>query len=431
MHNLWSCRLILLGCTPVFSSSRQWAAVSPWDSSSILPLCILLQPRTRTIKHSFTWKDNPELLRGCNCMKANENPGHGTLLRAVRLLQAQKSKNVMPERSCCLALAVPASLSTWLFFFEKESPRNCSCAGSHRSWMMQGSLSLSWGIWVEVPLLPQEHKNPLLLPRRLPGPPCCCDGRHGPLLSSPWKQVTCVGRRDLGLKRVCCEQGAPPCCLSWTEKRMVRNNSVVGNGVKALPFLVGWHIAYLQFWRFLHSTLCRNSSQWYRTRMKGCEEKRERRGSCSHWRGRGWEQSMFHQEESVLRQKESSLKAQQSFSSVNIYYGGACLALTRINWGWPIKYCNKDNSHLFYIMRLPICVVNSVITPPKLHAWAVKIISHCLAWGKSCRSLIFKGKIFQIFYHSSCKHKLGNKADTQLCSQCYCFIFPLYSFWRY
>lgn len=144
MHNLWSCRLILLGCTPVFGSSRQWAAVSPWDSGSLSPLCILLQPRTRTTKCRYAWKDDPELLRGCNCMKANENPSHGTQLRAARELQTQKSKNAMPERSCCLALAVPASPSTWLFFFKKKSPRNCSCAGNHQSWMVEGSLPPSW-----------------------------------------------------------------------------------------------------------------------------------------------------------------------------------------------------------------------------------------------------------------------------------------------
>ena len=220
MHNGWSCRLILLGCSPVFSRSRQWAAVSPWDSGSLLPLCILLQPRKHTTKHRDTWKDDPKLLRGCSCIRATENPSHGTQLRSAKKLQAQKSKNAMPEHICCLALAVPAPLSTWLFFFKKESPRNCCCAGNHRSRMVQGSLPPSWSTWAELPPLPREHHKLFLLPMRLPGPPCCPDGRHGPLSSCPWKHVACGGRGGLGLRA---QQGLSTACAggsavgrSWT-----------------------------------------------------------------------------------------------------------------------------------------------------------------------------------------------------------------------
>lgn len=50
----------------------------------------------------------------------NQKSHYSTQLRAKRECQAQKSKNVMPDCSCCLALAVPASLNIWLFFLKKQ-----------------------------------------------------------------------------------------------------------------------------------------------------------------------------------------------------------------------------------------------------------------------------------------------------------------------
>lgn len=179
MHNLWSFRLILPGCTPVLSSSSLWAAVSPWASGSLLPLSTLLQPRTHTTKHKYTWKENPEWLGGYNWVKTTKNPSYGTQLRAKREFQAQKSKNVMPDCSCCLVLAVPVSLSTLLFFLKKElllcwEPSELDDAGQSASIL-------------KFPPLPWEHQNLLLLLTWLPGPPYYPERRHGALLSSRWK----------------------------------------------------------------------------------------------------------------------------------------------------------------------------------------------------------------------------------------------------
>lgn len=63
-----------------------------------------------------------------------KNPSHGTQLRAERECEAQKSKNVMPDCSCCLVLAVPASLNIWLFFLKTEL-----LVLNYQGWMMQGS----------------------------------------------------------------------------------------------------------------------------------------------------------------------------------------------------------------------------------------------------------------------------------------------------
>lgn len=71
-----------------------------------------------------------------------------------------------------------------------------------------------------------------------------------------------------------------------------------------------------------------------------------------------------------MREKNQPSDKRQAFRKLgncapafSIYYGGACLALTCNIWGSPVKHCDKDNSRLLSVARLPICVASSVMTP--------------------------------------------------------------------
>lgn len=266
---------------------------------------------------------------------------------------------------------------------------------------MQGSQPPSWNVCVELPPLPWEHQNLLLLPTWITILPweetwgtLVLSVEAGHLSQKEWSgaEDTVGDQQWAGWKYT-----APPRGFSQIKKRRIIKPQCCGELGKSFSF---FDVLTHSVFAFLTDSTLSIRGQWQQTQMQECEI-RGRRGEAA--------PPVL---EPVPPKKVSNQTEGKLMESLAItlqhHYGGTCLALSCVVWRWPIKYGNKDNSHLFYITRLSICVVNSVITSPKLHA------SFHIAWlGENHTGLIFKGRIFQIFHYTSDKHELGHTTDTQ------------------